>query len=366
MKDDYSKYSDEELKKEENLLKSRVSKLNNGQMARKILLNSLYGALANKYFRYFDLRMASAITLSGQMSIKWIEKYLTEHNKQKIYGWDIVYCDTDSAYIDLHKVAIKLKQKNPNITQKEITNKLESFTQKIILPIVHVGYDELAKYMNCNENRMQMALEKICVRAFWVGRKKYAMLVASDEGVHYLEPVLKVKGIEIVRSSTPKVIRESLKIAVKYLLEDIDKFYSFVDQYRKEFNKFSIEEISFPRSVNNLEKYKDGNGYKKGTPIAVRAAFTFNKFIKKYNLLSSFNEIRSGEKVKFIYMKVPNPVYENVFAFIKRFPTFKNMEKFVDRDLQFEKAFSAVIKKMCDHLKIPFKKNTNSINNLFD
>ena len=361
----YDKLSDEELKVEEGRLRSKVAILNNGQMSRKILMNAGYGFLANKYGRYFDIRLASAITLSGQLSIKHAEKYLMEHVKQKAYKWDVIYADTDSLYIELNQLVNKLIQKNPNITQKEITSKLESFVQKVILPIVHEGYEQLAEYMNCNDNRMFMAAEKICSRAFWVGRKKYAMLVASDEGVHYPEPVLKVKGIEIVRSSTPKVIRESLKIAVKYLLEDTDKFYSFIKNYKKEFDKYSIEEIAFPRSVNNLEKYKDGEGYKKGTPIGVRAAFTFNKFIKKHNLLSSFTEIQSGEKIKFCYMKTPNPVYENVFGFIKRFPNTKKMREYVDRNLQFDKAFMAVIKKMCSHLQIPYEKSKNSINDLF-
>lgn len=361
----YSKLSDEDLKKEEINLRSKVAQLNNGQMSRKILLNSCYGALANKYFRWFDLRMASAITLSGQLSIKWIEKYLMEHPSQKKYGWKIIYCDTDSAYLELSKLVTKLKQKNPNTTQEEIIDKIDSFMNKVILPIVKNGYDELAEYMNVNENRMFMARETISKRAMWIGRKKYAMLVCDDEGVRYAKPKLKVKGIEIVRSSTPKVIRESLKTAVKYLLENKDKFYKFIEDYRKEFDKYSIEEIAFPRSANNLEKYKDGEGYKKGTPIAVRAAFTYNKFIKKHNLISSFTEIQSGDKIKFIYMKVPNPVYENVFSFIKKFPRFKKMDDYVDRDTQFDKAFMSVIKKMCNHIKIPHQKKTKSINDLF-
>lgn len=363
----FEKISDNELIELKEKIRSNVAQLNNEQMSLKILLNSCYGMLANRYARWFDLRMASAITLSGQLSIKWIEKYLMEHPKQKKYGWKVIYIDTDSSYIELSNLVTKLKQKNKNknFTQEEIVDKIDSFMKKIILPIVKEGYDELAEYMNVNENRMFMAIEIICTKAFWVGRKKYAMLVASDEGVRYPKPFLKVKGIEIVRSSTPQVIRESLKIAVKYLLEDIDKFYKFIEEYRKEFDNFSIEEIAFPRSANNIEKYQDGNGFKKGTPIAVRAAITFNKFIKKMNIESSFTEIQSGDKIKFVYMKVPNPVYENVFGFINRFPKIKKMNKYVDRDTQFKKAFSDVIKKMCEHLKIPFKKNPKSINDLF-
>lgn len=364
---DYSKLSDIDLKLEELKLRSNVSKLNNGQMARKILLNSGYGALGNKYFRWFDLRMASAITLSGQLSIKWIEKYLMEHKGQKKYGWNIIYSDTDSCYIELNHLVTKLKQKNLNITQEEIVDKIDSFMNKVILSIVKDGYDELAEYMNVNENRMFMAREKIMTKSMWIGRKKYAMLVCDDEGVRYAKPKLSVKGIEIVRSSTPKVIRESLKTAVKYLLEDKNKFYDFVDKYRKEFDKYSIEKIAFPRGVNNLEKYRDGEGYKKGTPIAVRAALTFNKFIKKQKLTSSFYEIQSGDKIKFCYMKRPNPVYENVFGFIKRFPRYKKMELYVDRDTQFEKVFLNVIKKICEHIKIPHQKKIGkSINDLFE
>lgn len=362
---DYSKLSDDELKEIKRKLRTEVTNLNNKQMSLKILLNSLYGSLANKYSRYFDIRLASAITLSGQLSIRWIEEYLMKHKKQKKYGWKVVYIDTDSLYIHLENVVNEMKKRKSVLTQFQIVDELDSFMKKIIIPIVDKGYQKLADYMGAPENCMKMGIEKICSKVLWVGRKKYAMMVCRNEGVTTPEPQLGVKGIEIVRSSTPKVIRDSLKKAIEFLLTDSDKFYDFIRDYRKIFNKFSPEEIAFPRSINNMEKYIDGESYTKGTPIALRAAFTYNKFIKKYNLQKKYSEIRSGEKIKFLYMKLPNPGFENVFGFLKRLPNEKKLHSFVDYSLQYEKTFLAVIKNICKHIGMDLEKNKKNINNLF-
>lgn len=362
---DLNNLDDVALKKIYYEIRAEVSQLNNTQMSLKILLNSLYGSLANKYGRYFDIRLASAITLSGQLSIRWIEEYLMNHKLQKKYGWEIIYSDTDSAYIHLNQLVIKLKEKYPKITDLQITEKLDSFYKKVLDPIIKEGYKELKEYMNTPENKMFMARETISSKAFWTGKKKYAMLVIDDEGVRYENPELKVKGIEIVRSSTPKVVRKSLKKAVRFILEDIDKFYEYIASYRKEFDKFSPEEIAFPRGVNNMAKYIDGNSYKKGTPIALRASFAYNNFIKKHGIQQSFSEIMTGEKIKFVYMKMPNPVFENVFGFLSRMPIEKDLPKYVDYDMMYDKTFMSVINNICKHLNINTNINKNNINDLF-
>jgi len=339
--------------------------LNNRQMSLKILLNSLYGTLANKFSRYFDIRLASAITLSGQLSIKWIEKYLMDHIKQKEFKWNVVYIDTDSLFLHLVHVVDQLKIKNPNITRDAVVEKLDNFMVKIIMPIIEDGYNELAEYMNVEKNYMRMGIEKICSSGLWVGKKKYAIMCCRNEGVRLPEPELMVKGIEIVRSSTPKVVRETLKKTVKYLLTDVDKFYITLSEYKKIFCQFTPEEISFPRSVNNMEKYIDGESYRKGTPIALRSAVAYNNFIKKHKLQKKYAEIRSGEKIKFIYMKLPNPGFENVIGFLKRMPDEKSLKSYVDYNLQYEKTFLAVIRNICKHIDIPLTRNTSSINDQF-
>jgi hypothetical protein len=271
----------------------------------------------------------------------------------------------NSAFLHLEHVADQLKRKNPDITRDEIIDKLDKFMVKIIMPIIEDGYQELAEYMNTKTNYMRMGVEKICSSGLWVGKKKYALMCCRNEGVKLPEPELMVKGIEIVRSSTPKVVREKLKQTVKYLLTDIDKFYITLSEYKKIFCQFIPEEISFPRSVNNMEKYIDGESYKKGTPIALRSAVAYNNFIKKHKLQKKYAEIRSGEKIKFIYMKLPNPGFENVIGFLKRMPDEKKLKSYVDYDLQYEKTFLAVIRNICNHIDIPLERNTKNINDIF-
>ena len=68
-------------------------------MARKIALNSAYGALGNQYFRYYKLANAEAITLSGQVSIRWIESRMNGYLNKLLKTEDIDYVvasDTDS------------------------------------------------------------------------------------------------------------------------------------------------------------------------------------------------------------------------------------------------------------------------------
>ena len=225
---DFSNLTDEELKQLKHDLEAKISQYNNEQLALKYLMNGEYGALGNVYFRYFDINLASAVTLSGQLAIRWIENYLMNHELQKKYKWEVIYEDTDSVYLDLHYFVIKLLEKHPNLSNVQIAKVVDNFSEKVITPIIDEGYQKLAEYVGANENRMFMKREKISTKGLWTGKKKYALLTLYDEKVIYPSEVLKVKGIETVRSSTPKLVREKLKEVLKLVMTDEEKLLFYL------------------------------------------------------------------------------------------------------------------------------------------
>jgi len=327
-------------------LEKEIATLGNQQMAIKILMNSLYGATSNEYFRYFDQRIAESITMTGQLTIRWAEKKINAYMNKvlKTENEDyVVAIDTDSLYIRMGDLVNKVNAKDPiKFLDKVATEKLE--------PLLAEAYEELREYMNCAEQKMVMAREVIAERGIWTGKKHYVLNVWNNEGVQFEEPKLKIMGIEAVRSSTPAVCRDLIKDTVKKILVSSEKeIQAIISAERDNFRQLPAEDIAFPRSVNNLDKYTDKSLiYRKGTPIHVRATLLHNYHIDKLQLGMKYEKIYSGEKIKFLYLKKPNRLYENVVAFKNVLPDEFNIRDFVDYDLQFEKAFVEPIKTILD------------------
>jgi DNA polymerase elongation subunit (family B) len=350
-------------------LKAEISQKNNIQLALKIVLNSAYGALANKYFRYFDMRLASAVTISGQLSLKWIMERVNKFVEEKYKIKDVViYGDTDSIYLTLDKLVNLALKKKPEMTKDQIISFIDNFCNKILHPFISDSYEELSEYMNCNENKMFMGRELIAERGLWTAKKRYALNVWDSEGVRYQKEKLKVKGIEIVRSSTPKAVKEYLKDSINTLLKEPEKIQEKIIEIKKKFYELDPEEIAFPRGVNNVTKYSDEvRIYKKGTPIGVRAAIMHNKYIVENDLVGDFALIQDGSKIKFIFMKTPNAINnENIFGFVKRIPDREKIIKYVDYHTQFEKAYMSVLKNITDRVGIEVSsKNETNLDSLF-
>jgi len=316
------------------------------QMALKIALNSAYGALGNKYFRYYDIDLAEAITMSGQLSIQWIGNHLNDF-LNKTFSTDnfdyVVASDTDSVYLRLGKVVEKFCS---NKTKEETINYLDKVCKEIMQPFINQKYEELAKMMNAYDNKMVMEREVIADKGIWTAKKRYILQVHDSEGVRYETPKLKIMGIETTRSSTPQVVRDKLKECIKLILTTDEKtVINFIEEFRDRFISLPAEDVAFPRGVNGLERYRDvKNIYSKGTPIAVKGALIYNYMIQKKNLDRKYEAIREGDKVKFLMLKVPNPTPEKVLAFTSNLPKEFELEKYIDYDTQFEKAFIDPIK----------------------
>ena len=346
-KQEYEKKKTKDLEKE-------IARCNNIQMARKIQLNSAYGAIGNQYFRYYKLANAEAITLSGQVAIRWIEekmnKYFNKVFKTEDFDY-VIASDTDSIYLNMGPL-VETVFKGREKTTESVVSFLDKVCQMELEKYIESSYQELAEYVNAYDQKMIMKRENIADRGIWTAKKRYILNVWDSEGVRYEEPKLKMMGIEAVKSSTPAPCRQMIKDGLKLMLSGTeDDVINFIDKSREMFKKLTPEEIAFPRTASDVRKYTASSTiYAKGTPIHVRGALLFNHHIKEKKLTNKYSLIANGEKVKFIFLKKPNIIQENVIAFIQDFPKELGLDKYIDYDTQFEKAFLEPLKIILDSI----------------
>jgi len=355
-KQDYEKTPTKALEKE-------IARCNNIQMARKIQLNSAYGAIGNQYFRYYKLANAEAITLSGQVSIRWIENkmngFLNKILKTKEVDY-VIASDTDSIYLNMGPLVDKfLSHKSDDKTA--VVGLLDKICEDKLEPFIERSYKELADYVAAYDQKMIMKRENIAERGIWTAKKRYILNVWNSEGVQYSEPKLKMMGIEAVKSSTPAPCRTMIKDGLKLMMNGTEEeVINFIDKCRNDFKALPPEQIAFPRSVSDVIKYKSHSSiYTKGTPIHCRGALLFNHYVKEKKLTNKYSLITNGEKIKFVYLKKPNIIHENVISFIQDFPHELGLDKYIDYDLQFEKSFVEPLKAILDAIGWNVEKTVN-------
>jgi len=341
--------SDKSNKQEIYRIERDIARYENQQTSIKILLNSLYGALGNKYFRYFTMEIAEGITLSGQMIIRWAEKAVNEYlnkalknKKEKDY---VIAIDTDSVYVNLSEVV-----KVTNITDKaKITDFLDKLCADSLESVLSKSFDELADKMNAYKKRLSMKREAIADRAIWTAKKRYILNVLDNEGVRYAKPKLKIMGIEAIKSSTPGTCREAFERLFKVLISGTEaETQAFIQNYRAEFDQLPAHEKAFPRGVSSVKEYQSRDTiYKKGTPINSRAAILYNHMLQKQGL-KTYTPIKGGDKIKYIYLYPNNPMKEDVIGFVDILPPEFKLDKYIDNDKQFEKAFLEPAKLILD------------------
>jgi DNA polymerase elongation subunit (family B) len=323
-----------------------VARYDNLQLAKKVSLNSAYGALGSQYFRFYDLRMALAVTHAGQLSIRWIENKLNGFmngllKTEKDY---VIASDTDSIYLRLGELVDKVFTGEK--TNKSVIAFMDKVCEDKIQPFIDNSYQELATYVHAYEQKMQMKREALANKGFWTAKKRYVMNVFNNEGVAYDVPDLKVMGLEMVKSSTPAVVRDKMKETIRLIVEtDETTVQDYIAKFREDFKKLPVEDISFPRGINGLREYSDSvMMYKKGTPIHVRGAILYNHLLNEKDLTKVYPLIREGDKLKFTYLKTPNPIKEDVISFPVRFPKEFELERYVNYDMQFDKTYVEPIK----------------------
>ena len=334
-KKEYQKTKDPMYEKE-------ISRCHNIQWAKKISLNSAYGAIGNQYFRFYNVHQATAITTAGQFIIQYIEQQVNKYMNDILQTKDkvdyIVASDTDSIYLCLDKLVEKVckdktKEQKLNFINKVVENKLEPFIDKC--------FNELAKYTNAFQQKMVMKRECIADKGIWTAKKRYMLNVLDEEGFRYEEPKLKIMGIEAVKSSTPEVCRVAIREAIKIVMnkEETD-LHNYIAKFREEYKQYEPEQIAFPRSCNNLRKYfSPSDIFIKGTPIHIKGSLIYNYHLKNQNLDYKYPLIQEGDKIKFILLKEPNPFKFNVCSYISTLPREFKLKDYVNYDLQFEKTF---------------------------
>jgi hypothetical protein len=262
----------------------------------------------------------------------------------------VIAMDTDSVYITFDKL---VSQVFPEDTDKDkIINFLDTIGRDKVENVLSKGYDELAEYTNAFQQKMEMGREVIADRGIWTAKKRYILNVFDSEGVRYETPKLKMMGIETAKSSTPQWVRQKLTDAFKVVMNGTEQeLWEFVETARKDFRNLPVEQMSSPRGCNNLEQYSDPNHiYSKGTPIHVRGALLYNHQLKKLNIDKRYENIRSGNKILFTYLKLPNKLNENVISYSNVLPRELELQNYIDYDKQFDKSFieplTAVISKI--------------------
>jgi len=323
------------------------------QFSKKISLNSAYGAIGNQYFRHYDHRMAEAITTSGQLSIRWIEKKMNEYLNKLIKTDNkdyIIASDTDSIYINMSGLVDKIGK---NLDTIKVVKALDKFCEEKIEPYIDSCYQELADYMNAFDQKMQMKREVIADKGIWTAKKRYILNVHNSEGVQYAEPQLKIMGIEAVKTSTPQVCRSKIKEALKIIMTQSEKeLREFVNTFRTEFEHLSPEQIAFPRSVKGLKKYADPNSiFRKSTPMHVKGALIYNHILKEKRLQTRFSYINEGDKIKYVLLRKPNSHQTNVISFMTKLPSQFNFHPLIDYDQQFQKSFFEPLRFILDAIK---------------
>lgn len=330
MKKSQSEGSSKEIERE-------ISQHQNRQMAIKILMNSLFGAVGNRWYRHFDLRIAEAITLTGQFVIKWCERAINKEIN-KILGTEnqdfVIAIDTDSCYVNFKPIVEKFNPKDP-------VKFLDRICSDHFDPMFEKSMEDLFSHMNCFDRRMSMEREVISDRGIWAAKKRYILNVHNSEGVQYEKPKLKIMGIEAIKSSTPEIVRGWMREIFPVIMNGTEKeVQDYIKECKIKFKSLRPDQIAAPRGAKEITKWIDKNTfYKKGCPIHVRGAIVYNKLLTDFNLESQYEKIKDGAKLKYMYMRMPNPTKENVISFPDYFPPEFKMEKYIDYDLQFTKAF---------------------------
>ena len=335
---------------------NEIARCHNMQMAKKIQLNSAYGALANPAFRWHKMDHAEAITLSGQLAIRWIEKKINEYmnnefNRDPVAGDDkdyVIAIDTDSVYVTFDKMVDKSKPIPENVEM------LDQFVQETMEPNIDKWYQELADYTNAYEQKMIMKREVIADKGVWTAKKHYALNVWDTEGQRHKEPKRKIMGLESVKSSTPLVCRHAINNSLRIMLnENEDAFIKYIQEFKEEFKTLPYEEVAFPRGVSDIDKWSVQTRAqeiepKKGTPIHVKGAIAYNNLVTEKNLTSRYDLIGNGSKIKFCYLKLPNITRGHVISCPSILPKQFGLDKYIDYDKQFEKSFLGPMQAIAD------------------
>lgn len=310
------------------------------QNTKKVCLNSAFGAIGNPGFRFFNVDMAEAITITGKFIILYIQNRINKvlNSKYETALDYVIYMDTDSIYVDFEEI---VKRECDGLDTDGIKVYIDTYSKNVIQPILNKIFDDIAALTNAYEQKMFMKREKICNRGVFIAKKNYILNVLNNEGVDYNPPKSEFVGVEAIRSTTPEKCRDALKKSLQLVLLGTEQeLQDYIKNFKKEFKTFRFEEISISKSCDGVTKYANMRDlYAKGTPIHVRGAILYNHLLKLENLEHKYETIKNGEKISYCYLTMPNRINENVIAVKTRLPEEFKLHNNIDYETQFEKVF---------------------------
>jgi DNA polymerase elongation subunit (family B) len=274
------------------------------QHIQKIFLNSLYGVLGLPIFRFFDIDNALAVTATGQDVIKNSANFANKLYQDKLQDTKdyCIYIDTDSLYFS--SKALLPENKDP----KEFTINLAHVIEKKL----NAYYDDMSKELFfCDNHRFHIKGESVASKGLWIAKKRYAMNVVYDlESSLDIDNKMKVKGLDVIRSTFPPAFREFMNTVLKDVLNGIVKneMDAKVLEFRIALDSRYYLDVARNTSVKNISEYEKGlskqlNEFKKGTPAHVKACITYNKLLHHFKITNRYEKISDGEKIKYVYLK---------------------------------------------------------------
>ena len=293
---------------------------------------------------------------------EWVYDIEVENN-HNFFANDI--CVHNSLFLNFEPIVNKIFKDN-NPTEEEIINFLTKVCDGVMQEVIDKSFDELCSLTNAYQNCLHMKREKICSSALWRKKKNYILNVWDNEGVRYAEPKIKMSGIEAVRTSTPAYCRKAIKNAINIIMNgEEEEVIKFIEETKKEFFTLTPDQIAFPRSASNIQKYENPSTiYGKSTPMHIRGCLLYNHYLKYNKLTHKYSLVQSADKIKYIYLKIPNPIHENVISFIQVLPKELGLDRYVDYELQFEKSFIDPVKSILDIIGWKVEK-TSSLESFF-
>jgi hypothetical protein len=254
----------------------------------------------------------------------------------------VIASDTDSVYVSFERLVDTHFSKEPD--KLKLVKILEKFAIDKLQPFITSEYEKLATYMNAYDQKMIMKLECIADKAIFTAKKRYAMNIWYKEGVFYEKAKLKLVGIEAIKSSTPLACRNAIIDCINIIMNDTENdLHKYVEKFRAEFVEMDFEQIGSPRGVSNVAKYASGKAdlFVTGTPINAKGSVLYNHLLKKHNLTDRYELISDGDKIKYCYIKEPNPHRVNVISCPGKLPEEFNLKPYLDYATQFDRAFIA-------------------------
>ena len=326
------------------------------QLTLKIINNSLYGALGNAGFRFYDLDNAESITLTGQSILKsHVEPTINRWFKENlnIESDNVIYIDTDSSFVSaLPIIQLMEKQLGRPLTYEEKSSTTFKTAISVENFINNSFTDYTLKHHNVTEHVLNIKQEYVGEAGFWIAKKRYAQKIVMEKGVS-IEAMtggkkkwkLDVKGMDVVRSNFPKAFREFMSNILISILDGDAKTVldDKIIQFREDLGTKPILDIMFPTGIKEISKYgfDPANPFMrfKGTTAHAKAALNYNALLMHYGIESK-PPISDGTKIKWTYLK-SNPLNLESLAllgFEDPEPIVDIVEQYIDRDAIFESA----------------------------